>query len=53
MSKQKTKIILAIVLAIALVSVIALASYQFFPAREPPLDEIGYHTLPLLDVTLS
>jgi len=51
-SKQKT-IILAAVLAIVLVSVIALASYQFFPAREPPLDEIGYHTLPLLDVTLS
>jgi hypothetical protein len=51
-SRQKL-VILAIVLAIVAVFVIAGISYQFFPTREAPLDEIGYHTLPLLDVTLS
>ena len=52
MSKQKTKIILATVLAIILVSLIAWASYYLFPAREAPLNEVGYHTPPLLDVRL-
>ena len=53
MSKQKTKIILAIVLAIVLVSLIAVASYYFFPAQEAPLNGVIYHTPPLLDVRLS
>jgi hypothetical protein len=53
MSKQKTKIILAIVLAIVLVSLIAVASYYFFPAQEAPPNGVIYHTPPLLDVRLS
>ena len=53
MSKQKTRIILAVVLAIALVSLIAVVSYSFFPAKKEPPHEVGYHTPPLLDVRLS
>lgn len=52
MSNQKTRIILAVVLAIVLVSLIATASYYFFPAREPPSDAI-YHKPPLVDIRLS
>jgi hypothetical protein len=51
-SRQKTKIILAIVLAIVSVSLIAAAGYYFFPAQEAPSNG-GIHTPPLLDVTLS
>ena len=52
MSRQKL-VILAIVLAIVTVFMIAGISYQFFPAREAPLDETGYQTPLLLEVTLS
>jgi len=51
-SRQKL-VILAIVLAIVIVFVIAGIGYQFFPAREAPLDETGYQTPLLLDITLS
>jgi hypothetical protein len=51
--KQKTRIILAAVLAIVLVLLIAVASYYFFPAQEAPPNGVIYHTPPLLDVTLS
>jgi len=52
-SKQKTRIILAVVLATVLVSLIVVASYYFFPAREAPPDWEIYHEPPLLDVRLS
>jgi hypothetical protein len=51
--KQKTRIILAIVLAVISVSLIAVASYRFFPAQEAPSNGVIYHTPPLLDVRLS
>jgi hypothetical protein len=50
-SKQKTKIILAIILAIVLVSLIAVVSYYFFPAKEP--DTTFDRPFPQLDVRLS
>jgi hypothetical protein len=53
MSKQKTRIIMAIVLAIVSVSLIAVASYYLFPAQEAPPNGVIYHTPPLLDVMLS
>lgn len=53
MSKQKTRIILAAVIAIALVSLIAVASYYLFPTHEASPNGVIYHTPPLLDVTLS
>jgi hypothetical protein len=52
-SKQKTKIILAIILAIVSVSLIAVASYYFFPTQEALSNGEIHHTPPLLDVTLS
>jgi hypothetical protein len=51
-STQKTRIILAIVLAIVSVSLIAVASYHFFSAQEAPSNE-NNHTPPLLDVRFS
>ena len=53
MSKQKTRVIIAIVLAIALVSTIALVSYRLFPTQEAPSNGVIPHTPPLLDVRLS
>jgi hypothetical protein len=56
MNKQKTRIILAIALAIVLVALIAVASYYLFPAQEfqeAPPNGVIYHTPPLLDVRLS
>jgi hypothetical protein len=52
-SKQKTKIILAVVLATVLVSLMVVASFYLFPAREAPPDWEIYHEPPLLDVKLS
>lgn len=53
MSKQKTRIILAVVLAIVLVSLIAVVSYHFFPTQETPSNGAISHTPWLLDVRLS
>lgn len=53
MNKQKTRIILAIALAIVSVCLIAGASYQFFPAQESASNPAILHMPLLLDVMLS